>query len=522
MTTFAEENTKLLRQAPNIGIRVIVGTTTIMEFNNENLISVKVSLRGPETKAQDPDFPASDIEIEAYYPGDTSDFLQYMGRETAIQYKCSYQSNIWTNDVSQRVGVRAFYTSFNEDTLQISEHRVKIKATDAIGAFQDTGSDWVRKLDVDWEGTQHSIGGETYMWIKLADMIAAYVGSWGIGNVYSVGTVPQAWLKAWFRNYGILRYPELRRKKLATLANIFRGTSPSCPSVNVPLYKRFVFRDAGAPMRIWFDKLIDTSDTNYTQFKMWRQYNIANKLYNDAWTSPIWDISYSEVSNLKYDYGMPIKTISLNNPLVYRGIVKSKTGTQLQSKAAMYIDLDGPADVLTATANMTSGSAPIMKLYEVSPTRCLLKTTSFNGEGTVRIDYHEVLTFYDNDSSDTQQVDIEYDTGLSAGDTVYIGPIYGLRVLGDAYSNDWSTHYTSNLRYIASCIGTSYGYNPGLKRPTWINFTWRGHPGMQPRDIIRFTEKDGTQNYYEVDNLTLDHENGGLTSTVKAMLIRSA
>ena len=521
MTTFAEENTKLLRQAPNIGIRVIAGTSVIMSFDKTNLISVKVSLRGPETKAQDPDFPASDIEIEAYYPGDTSDFLQYMGRETAIQYKSSYQSDVWANDVSQRVGVRAFYTSFDTDTLQISEHIVKIKATDAIGAFQDTGSDWVVKTDEDWERTQHSIGGTSYSWIRLADMIAAYVGNWGISNVYSVGAQPQAWVEYWLYYYGILRYPELRRKKLATLMNVFRGTSPSCPSVNAPLYKRFVFRDAGAPMRIWFNKMIDTSDTNYTEFKMWRQYNIASKIYNDAWTSPIWDIGYSEVSNLKYDYGTPIKTIAIDNSLIYRGNRTWKDGITLHSKASVFIDFDGPVDVVSVRATMTSGSAPSMSLYQVSPTRCLLKTSSFTGEGTATITYIEINTLYE-DLSTTTMTDIEYDTGLSAGDTVTIGPIHGLRLFRNMYNNDWSTHFTSNLLYIRSCIGSAYEYNTGLKRPTWINFTWRGHPGMQPRDIIRFTEKDGTQNYYEVDNLTLDHENGGLTSTVKAMLIRSA
>lgn len=521
MATFAEENTKLLRQAPNIGIRVIVGTSVIMTFDKTNLISVKVSLRGPETKVQDPDFPASDIEIEAYYPGDTSDFLQYMGRETAIQYKCSYQSNVWANDVSQQVGVRAFYTCFDTDTLQISEHIVKIKATDAIGALQDTGSDWVLKLDDDWSTTQHSISGTSYYWIKLADMISSYTGNWGISNVYSVGTQPQAWVKTWFRHNGILRFPQLKRKKLATMMNIFRGTSPASTSANAPIYKRFVFRDAGAPMRIWFEKLIDTSDTNYTTFKMWRWYNLSSKIYNDAWTSPIWNISYSEVADLKYEYGTPIKKIDIDNPYVYRGFLTAKTDIPLQSKAAMFIDFDDTVDVVSARATMTSGNAPTLTLYQVSPTRALLKTTAFTGEGTVTIQYNEVLTFYE-DSTTTDTADLSYDTGLSAGDTVSVGPIYGFRVLGDSYSNDWNTHFTTNLLYIRSCIGNTYGYNAGLKRPTWINFKWRGHPGMQPRDIIKFTEKDGTKNYYEVDSLTLDHENGGLTSTVKAMLIRSA
>lgn len=48
------------------------------------------------------------------------------------------------------------------------------------------------------------------------------------------------------------------------------------------------------------------------------------------------------------------------------------------------------------------------------------------------------------------------------------------------------------------------------------SFTYRGNPKMQPRDIIEFTYPNGTVEQMTIESLTLEHENGGLTSDIVA------
>jgi hypothetical protein len=198
--------------------------------------------------------------------------------------------------------------------------------------------------------------------------------------------------------------------------------------------------------------------------------------------------------------------------------LERKDGLLLESSSSQIVTFDGPVRVVSAGVTMTSGTAPTVSTTQLNPTTCVLKTGSFSSSasGTAYINYWPVVMSYLSDPPDRH-----IDTGLTYGDTIDFNPIYGFRCFDYSCKSDWSASFPKYYEYITNTIKLCYGTNPGLKHPTWINFTWRGHPGMQPRDIIKFTEKDGSQNYYEIDSLTLDHENGGLTSTVKAMLIRS-
>ena len=90
-----------------------------------------------------------------------------------------------------------------------------------------------------------------------------------------------------------------------------------------------------------------------------------------------------------------------------------------------------------------------------------------------------------------------------------------MRWTGTAYNRDHTKTYT-DLQIIKTAL-THTLTDCNLQQPKWITFTWRGNTYMQPRDMILLTEEDGSKNYYEIDNLTLEHKDGGLTSKVKAI-----
>lgn len=537
-TTFDEENTKTLRLSPNVAIRVIVGNAIRLTFYKADIISIKIDLRGVETKFIDPQFQASTIEATLRYQGDTAALMNSLaGRDAVIQYKCSYtaanNSTFWNDDsptkssastTTQGVGIRAFYTSFDEDSFQIiDDHILKIKGTDAVGAYQDNGKDWLLKLypETTWTVTSHSTGGTSHDYYNISEIISSYIGQFPCTkSVYQIGSAPSAYVRQlgdssnWYYRYTLFRKEQSRRVKIARIMNIMRGTAPEDTGATKAIYKRYVFRDAGSPMRIWTDRENETPSLSraYRPFTKHRNQNYSNNINNDSWTNGTWTIGYSEVADLKREYGAAIKTIKVNNPGVMRGL-EIQVQSDLRGNMSTIVTWDTPG-FYRAYSTSFSVSSSMITVTQLSPTSLVLKTGSISGTGTITFAIVPVLENYPAGDPDTLKIDTE----LSYGDTVefdagdWLSAVYG-------YLPNWTT--AVNSAYIGSCIGKGAVYL-GLRQPQWITFKWRGHPAMQPRDMLCFTEKDGTRKLYEIESLTLDHEDGGLTSTVKAMFVRGA
>ena len=535
-TTFDVENTKALRLSPNVAIRIIVGNSIRLAFYKSDIISIKCDLRGVETKLIDPQFQASTIEATLRYNGDTEALTSALaGRDAVIQYKCSYTEaqnvNFWNNDsptksssstVTQGVGIRAFYTSFDEDTIQIiDDHIIKIKGTDAVGAYQDNGHDWLLNLYPSWTTTSHSTSGTSHTYYNISEIISSYIGQFPCTkSVYQLGSAPSAYSRVlgnstdWYYRHTLYRPEQSRRKKIARIMNILRGTKPDDTDSGKAMYKQYIFRDAGSPMRIWRDRSDEVPSLSraYRPFTKHRNQNYSNNINNDSWVNGTWTIGYDEVADLKTEYGAAIKSIKVDNPGAARGfdiIVEN----DLHGNMSDIVTWDKPGVYMSYSTSF-SVSSSMITVTQLSPTSLVLKTGSISGTGTITFRIVPLSTNYASGDPDYMTIN----TGLSYGDTVEFDAGYWLSAV-TGYLPDWTT--AVNSIYLENSIKKAAIYL-GLRQPKWITFKWRGHPAMQPRDISCFTEKDGTRNIYEIESLTLDHEDGGLTSTVKAIYVRGA
>jgi hypothetical protein len=483
---FATENAKTLRYAPDyVNITIKVGNETIMTLNKEDLISCVLSLRGVETKLDNPELQASTLEFEAYWPGSDEDITRFRGKNTIIEYQCGYVDG-------EKSKKRTFYAAFDEDGLTLRNHTLKISATDGVGAITGQNENVVTKaryqrVDDRW-GTYMCDIYEPYLkhiCNKLsADGSTIFQDNTGCPGGYDVEA---------YCDYGgnpgggeiyTLIDNKSYRKTVAQFCNIFRGSDLANPD---PYTERFVFRDAGIPVAGWCRGGIG----NFAASDARRRDNILT-----------WNLNYNDVSDFAATYGNPIKTVTIGNPRLgvtkatkkIEGVYFYKTAGSLFLKTEDYIAgisgyygqyvesvdvLDGKTIKVTFRAvsseNETYGGVIYYPLYKVDASRSV-SAHSHHTEGDV--------------------IRLEEFCGLSILD-IYEPTVTTLEPIKNAL------HHTLN-----DC---------GLANPKWIEFTWRGHPNMQPRDILLFTEKDGSQNYYEIDNLTLEHVDGGLISKVKAI-----
>lgn len=535
--TFDNQRTLELRKAPRVGIRIICDGTTIMEFSNDrtfnNLVSVSLVLRGVETKLDNPELQASTIEIEAYYNGSISNLLQFRGKETVIQYKCAYDDgyyDFWDEDNTrqQYVGIRAFYATFDEDGLQIeNDHLIRIKGTDNIGTVSGDGS-WA--LNFSCPVSSHTMGNNNYYYLAelmewhmniirgsaLTDqrLIAFYSDVYGPSG-YMLNNVRESsssYRTAPYYYYSNYLPSKSQRKRIAEWVNIFRGIKTQNPNATHQILKRLVFRDAGSPFLFWTRNAVHPYTTS--RFQLYSVNSPSNSRYYDIWLNDVWNISYSEVSDLKMEYGNTVNKLIIDNPFV-KYVQVSETYDAVPDSSTV-IHRENVSQYRTyATSGWGSVTRPTISIQTLDEKSFVLKVGDFDNTGIspkITITFYEAVYAYANNA--TKIPDFELTTGL-AGDIITLDPLYTLRHIA-IYSGSTATTPSYEMDYIKEAYNRVLNDN-NLKQPRWITFTWRGHPGMHPRDIILFTEKNGTQNYYEVDSLTLEHKDGGLVSTVKAI-----
>ena len=519
--TYDTENAKLMRAAAKVGIRVYVGTTLVLDFDNSNLISVSLALRGVETKIDNPTLQASEIEIQAYYTGDLATLLQFRGKTTRIQYKSSYGSTLWTNDVSsQYVGVRVFYTSFDTDHISLKDNILTIKGTDFTGTL--TKETWsLQYLVPSWSSYTYS--GTSYY--KLEDMWSSY-----LNFLFPTSRMPSLVPNPYPGNFYIKKdqndyvYPWVAprkswRKRIAQIINAFRG---SASDIIIP---RAVYVDAGCPYFRWFNLPVETGrpsaiETGTTsRVSNLVSYNISNGKYNNVWFNDIWNIDYANVADFEIEYGNAISKIYVDTPYVRKRSLTQTITMQPNMSDIVTLENEGIFRRITVTASGTGSTIPsTFSLTQLDEKTAVVKCGSFSGTcyGTI---YYDTWDAIYNRSGATTIPDLEVATSYTDGDEVTLEQLPFLRVINGKFVPSNSSYYTQadyNVYYHMRAILRAVE-DCNVAQPRWIKFKWRGHPGMQPRDIILFTEKDGTKNYYEVDYLTLEHKDGGLVSEVKAM-----
>ena len=482
-TTFEIENAKTLRQAPDV-LRIVIkasgyGGQTLMQFEREDIISCVLTLRGVETKLQDPDLQASSIEIEAYWPGSDADILALRGKDAVIKYRCGYGTNLSLE--------RTFYTTFDENGISLQKHVLTIKGTDAVGLV--SGENEGKYV----EDPPYTPGGATKSYGYMKDLISLYeyeIGHRFLGmNDPSISgadeyvNIPDLQMaKADYYDLDkniILIEPKSHRKLIAQMCNIFRSQP------------RFVFRDAGIPVIGWAPTGIDTwQASSGKQMKTWR-------------------LDYDNLTDVTYEYGNPVKMVKMDNPGIDIDVNETEyepvTFDRAGSKIISFTD-----PVVLGYTEFVEGAYSI-NLTMLNPRTFVAKATkktTGSGPSTMHMRYRTVRKRYEQDESSPN---IDMGTLLNYGDTVSLDDFIGLHWL---YGTRGGIAFMDNV-ITEALYQTLTDCN--LQQPRWISFKWRGHPDMQPRDVILLTEKDGSRNYYEIDNLTLEHRDGGLVSQVKAI-----
>ena len=524
MATYDSENQKVLRSPAKVGIRLYVGTTKILEFDNSNLISVNLTLRGVETKVEDPTLQASDIEIQAYYTGSINDLLQFRGKNTRILYKSSYASTVWQNDVaSQHVGVRVFYTNLNTDNVKLKDNILTIKGTDFTGTL--VKQIWnLAYLDPSW--TRVTYNGTSYY--RLRDMWKSFL-EWCLptDKMPTIDANPypgEFYLKSDRVAY-VYRWiaPDMSwRKRIAQIMNVFRGSTSDI------IAPRGVYVDAGCPHFKWFNlpvetrlpSAIETGVAAGNRIANIQSYDIANGKYNSVWYNGIWNIDYADVADFEIEYGNAISKIIIDTPYVNK--IAKTMSVEMRSNMSDIITLEelGIIRRIEVTASGSGSTIPsTFSVTQLDSKTGVVKCGSFSGTCNATI-YYDIWAAIYNNPDVTSIPDLIWDTGISGGDEVTLELLPFLRAINGKFVPSNTSYYGQptdyNIYYHMRGINRAVqGCN--IAQPRWITFKWRGHPGMQPRDIILFTEKDGTKNYYEVDYLTLEHKDGGLISEVKAM-----
>jgi hypothetical protein len=470
---FNTENAKTLRYAPDyLNITIKVSGTTIMTLTRENIISCTLVLQGVELKLDNPELRASTIEIEAYWPGDNNSLEQFRGKSTVIEYQSGYADG----DKSKK---RTFYATFDENGLTLNNHVLKIKGTDKTGTV--TGQ--LENVVTTSNQTQ-TIGSETYG--NVGYVIRAYLtklcSAFGYNYENSGTIVYEPYYKFWLGgSYGGCQSIFIRnksyRKAIAQFCNFFRGCRPTTVWDAKTLKRRFVYRDAGRP------------------FAMWLPDGVSPK-GNSGEDIAQWSISYDEVGDLNVIYGNAVKEVQIQHYNLLLNPSKRYSGT-IEANRSEFLKFEN--DIISRVTGY--GSLSAANLLDA-------RTIKITNSGSQTINYYiDYSSLYIRDESDTKT----RSSGLSDGDVIKLEPFEGLYYM-ESRGQESSQIMTPILGAIDMVLGEC-----NLRQPKWIEFTWRGHPDMQPNDIIIFTEKNGRRNYYEIDNLTLEHKDGGLTSRVKAI-----
>ena len=201
-------------------------------FNNDSLISCTVSLRGVETKIQNPELQISDIEIVGYEPNNILDKVAMIGEKSPVYYTSGYPGDM--------APVRTFYLS---EQIGWEDKKITIKAEDATQFLQDDyAGAFIGNPTLDDE-----LGGIK----KYIDQLHAMLNSKGIAhtfsNIYNTGLYNDG--------QGMLFTNKPIRDHIAQAVNLFRFARGSIYTPDpYPCYINYV--DAGIP-RLWTGR--DTS-----------------------------------------------------------------------------------------------------------------------------------------------------------------------------------------------------------------------------------------------------------------------
>ena len=523
-TTIDAENAKQIRRQMDVLIRVEPESGDPIVINNENLIRAVVSLRS-DLSIISPTFPASELNVEAYFDDDISEELAQIPNDTPITYRAGYDS-----DMSP---VRKFYLA---EQITWNNNVMSIHAVDAVH-FMDVRVDPMKLIsgDVSFRSSNPT----------------------SFSNVYSA----MEYLLG--KKLGIITYDDI--ENIDELDDYEptpdRATYRSFAALNEETIREFI---ASTMWLFHFDMTVTGAPTD----SIWFTYVDAG-MPKLTWSKPgsIWDIYEEDCGNIQKKVERKIRKVSV--PIRNYEQCEADDGGGISGGNAEWIKYRGmflhfeklmldyaprydgqalpPVTEYGKNNNFeddwSANSMPIEDLEANEFAELIYSNDLENGaiQGSVHYtddsQWHDTIIYTSyipwstlsgrawRDAvgaavEDSVQVDLTgiiitegtttYSSGSDIGDGRHVeftDPIWSGTVAGRFADSGGTYHTVTGFphRSLARIRNMS---------PISGSFTWKGDPRMQPRDVFTFYRLDGTEEDCTIENITITHEKGGTSAEI--------
>lgn len=510
MATIDGENAKKIRQAMAVEIVIDLGDGTTININNDNLIEAIVSLRADLSRFE-PTFPASELEVDAYFEEDIAEQAALIPAGTPITYSAGY-----AGDMSP---IRNFYIdeqiTWEKGVLHIHAQDLTEKLERTIYPFSigfllsdSSAEDGDANLEFLYQAFRYALhkAGITYATPEGIEMPTYVIDNAG------------------YTNSGAIIEETTARDLITKLMWLFHIEYSS--SYDVPYGFWPVYVDAGRPTLRW------------------------------KFPSSLWTINESECGDVKRHVERPVKNISAK----YLEL-KYATGKTGSTEAPQ---------IGTVTLNLSVGASinfdPLVMGYYQFIFRKNRGDTIFHPVSVEQTDYAQVVQDLEYAyidylahpcgrvlmGPDIPQSERTYVSQFHPWDQAHMGGnnwqalknaigFTGNEVEGQIVGKKVNTNEVS----VSYSINTE-GEDITLEDPVWMgtmktgltsgssalvfprlairsialksnisgSFVWKGNPRMQPRDVFTFRRLDGTDEICTIESITLTHSGGGTTAQI--------
>lgn len=482
---------------------IIAGT--VLNITNDTLISCTVALRS-DLSTLDPTLPESEIEIVCWYPDDIAELISNVQDDVPITYYAGYP-----DDYSP---TRKFY---------LSE-----QVTWENGALTIKGVDAVHKLDAEtpplfigqqWNGiwTNAVAGAHKALYNVVEDQLRVA----GINLVEKEGA-PQYYASsatAGERQKSIIAR-QSQRDVIANMMNLLhQDYTPGYFSGMSSFWLTYV--DAGLPSLTWTKPgvkwTIKEEDCGDIKREVARKFNKIKV--------PVGQVS---------DTGFYRTDVGASGECFKNGGVAASYGdynAEVWFFARWTVNTTGTDREVSATFTGTGydnqfALPDTFTGNDMDPAVLKLGTYGkrlFDGDGFFSWDdymataWNQMVTDGAIESGATSTSLDADGKGYTVNETTCTATRSGLGITGEGSNTVWNgVVYAGRSGSSAQMqILPQKGVESLLNRSNITGgFTWKGNPHMQPRDVVEFVLRDGTKKTITLEEITLQHEGGGLTASI--------
>lgn len=492
---------------------------TVLQLNNENIISCIVSLRS-DLSIIDPTLPESEINIDVYNNADISDTVAGLPEETPVYYQAGYDS-----DMSTR---RKFYVS---GQVTWADNVLSIHAVDAVHRLDVEmfpfmiGSHWSGRYNPEYQQ-----GGLWMLYEAFRDqiMMAQVDHTAESAPVFDYGEESNV-----YRTLSIVERQN-RRDIIANIMNLFHIDRSDLDNGFI-FWPTYV--DAGIPA------------VRHTR------PNASGDIYEEDCGDVKKEVE-TQIGRIIYEHGGISATGTSVNVL-------AGSGTLLHSTRTAFPDYQQLCSGYQLTISKSDGQMAVVESYwddvgDYSGAPTGLPLSLYDNPGYA-VSYGKFLL--DNDIGQNGQAAPDWFWGGSnrgrwpweRWSYVTISQSTMNALISGGYINASESASNLDLRgrhffitketrtvdsgldgitarpsitgwngavYVFPTEGVTVnvvteGFNALLRRsPVKGSFTWKGDPRMQPRDVIQFHRLDGSVEQITIETITLKHEGGGTTAEI--------